>query len=101
MQTRLVSVMTMVAIAAACGIGGFALGQTRSQSIEKQLLRREAEQTDATRALLQRVGEDREASRAISCIDEQSLSHLADLIGSRLQHDAKPSHDAPAAPTAP
>jgi hypothetical protein len=93
----------MVAIAAACGVGGFALGQSKTHGIDsetKQLLRKEAEQIDAMRTMRQ-VGEDREASRATASIDEQSLSRLADLVAARLQSGAKPGREAPAAQPAP
>jgi hypothetical protein len=104
MQTRLISVMTAVAMAAACGIGGFALGQAKSHGIDsetKQLLRRDAEQMEALRAITQRCGDDREAARAIGSIDEQSLSRLADLVASRLESHAKPAPEAHTVPTAP
>ena len=103
MQTRLFSVMTAVALAASFGVGGYALGQAKSADSEtRQLLRATSARIDDLRAKSsQRLGDDREASRAIASIDEQSLSRLADLVVARLESEGKPARQAPVAPTAP
>jgi hypothetical protein len=109
MQARFVSVIAVVATAAAFGMGAFVLGRTTSQSTDvetRQLLRRDLAQLEALRAMVQRQDGDRQPPRAIATIDEQSLAQLADLVASRLQPKAGSGvagagHEAPAVPSPP